>query len=164
MERHKIWTKTQLSVLVSLRFLIGWHLFYEGLSKLLSPNWSSAGFLSESKWVLQGMAEWIIGNSRVLAVADLLNTWGLIAIGIGLIVGLYARTAAFVGAGLLLVYYLNNPPLIGLEYSIPNEGNYLVVSKTLIEAVTLFLLAVFPTSQFIGLDVLRVNFRKNFSN
>lgn len=164
MERHKIWTKTQLSVLVSLRFLVGWHLLYEGLSKLLSPNWSSTGFLSESKWVLQGMAEWIIGNSHVLAVADLLNTWGLIAIGIGLIVGLYARTAAFVGAGLLLVYYLNNPPLIGLEYSIPNEGNYLVVSKTLIEAVTLFLLAVFPTSQFIGLDVLRVNFRKNFSN
>lgn len=164
MEQHKIWTKTQLSVLVSLRFLIGWHLLYEGLSKLLNPNWSSAGFLSESQWVLQGMAEWIIGNSHVLVVADLLNTWGLIAIGIGLIVGLYARTAAFVGAGLLLVYYLNNPPLIGLEYSIPNEGNYLVVSKTLIEAVTLFLLAVFPTSQFIGLDVLRVNFRKNFSN
>uniref|UniRef100_UPI003217E7B8 DoxX family protein n=1 Tax=uncultured Draconibacterium sp. TaxID=1573823 RepID=UPI003217E7B8 len=164
MEQHKIWTKTQLSVLVSLRFLIGWHLLYEGLSKLLNPNWSSAGFLSESKWVLQGMAEWITGNSHVLAVADLLNTWGLIVIGIGLIVGLYARTAAFVGAGLLLVYYLNNPPLIGLEYSIPNEGNYLVVSKTLIEAVTLFLLAVFPTSQFVGLDTLRINFRKNFNN
>ena len=43
----------------------------------------------------------------------------------------------------LLMYYFNNPPLIGLEYSMPSEGNYLIVSKNLIEAVALFVLAVF---------------------
>ena len=27
----------QLTILVALRMLIGWHLFYEGLTKLLNP-------------------------------------------------------------------------------------------------------------------------------
>jgi len=148
----KTFTTLQLTTLVLLRFLIGWHLLYEGLSKLLNPVWSSVGFLSESKWILSGFSEWIISNSSVLNVVDFLNTWGLIAIGVGLILGLFARTAAIAGALLLLMYYLNNPPLIGLEYSLPTEGNYLVVSKTLIETVALFVLALFPTSSIVGLD------------
>ncbi len=148
----KTFTTLQLTTLVLLRFLIGWHLLYEGLSKLLNPVWSSVGFLSESKWILSGFSEWIISNSSVLNVVDFLNTWGLIAIGVGLILGLFARTASIAGALLLLMYYLNNPPLIGLEYSLPTEGNYLVVSKTLIETVALFVLALFPTSSIVGLD------------
>jgi thiosulfate dehydrogenase [quinone] large subunit len=153
MKNTQPFTKLQLTTLVLLRWLIGWHLLYEGLSKLLNPVWSSKGFLNESQWILSGFSEWIISNSSVLNIVDFLNTWGLIAIGTGLILGLFARTAAVAGSLLLLLYYLNNPPLIGLEYSIPTEGNYLVVSKTLIEAITLFALALFPTSSFVGLDM-----------
>jgi thiosulfate dehydrogenase [quinone] large subunit len=43
--------------------------------------------------------------------------------------------------------------LIGLEYSLPAEGNYLIVSKTLIEVAALVVLAVFPTGSFAGLDI-----------
>ena len=146
------YTKLQLSVLVLLRFLVGWHLLYEGLTKYLSPNWTSVGFLKESQWVMSGVAHWIISNATVLAVADFLNVWGLIAIGIGLILGVLSRPAAIFGAILLFIYYLNNAPITGIEYSIPAEGSYLIVSKTLIEAVVLVLLAVFPTSKIIGLD------------
>ena len=53
-------------------------------------------------------------QSGVLNAVDFLNTWGLIAIGLGLILGLFTRAAAISGAILLFVYYLNNPPLIGL--------------------------------------------------
>jgi thiosulfate dehydrogenase (quinone) large subunit len=140
--------------LAVLRILIGWHLLYEGFSKLLIPNWSSASFLMESKWILKGFAEWIMSDPNVLRVVDFLNIWGLIAIGIGLIIGLFTRPAAISGAILLLIYYLSNPPLIGLEYSLPSEGNYLIVSKTLIEVAALVLLAVFPAGSFAGLDIL----------
>ena len=153
MNNTNTFTRLQLITLVLLRFLIGWHLLYEGLSKLLNPVWSSISFLKESNWILSGFSEWIISNSSVLNVVDFLNTWGLIAIGAGLILGLFARTAAIAGSLLLLMYYLNNPPLIGLEYSLPTEGNYLVVSKTLIEAAALFVLALFPTSSIFGLDL-----------
>jgi len=144
----------QVYVLVALRFLIGWQILYEGFSKLLSPSWTSAGFLGESKWILSGFSHWIVSNASVLSTVDFLNTWGLIAIGLGLILGLFTRAAAISGAILLFVYYLNNPPLIGLEYSVPTEGSYLVVSKTLIESVALVVIAVFPSGMFAGLDML----------
>jgi thiosulfate dehydrogenase (quinone) large subunit len=144
----------QVYVLVALRFLIGWQILYEGFSKLLSPSWTSSGFLNESKWILSGFSHWIVSHASVLSTVDILNTWGLIAIGLGLILGLFTRVAAISGAILLFVYYLNNPPLIGLEYSVPTEGSYLVVSKTLIESVALVVLAVFPSGMFAGLDIL----------
>lgn len=154
MKENTVYTSMQKTVLVALRLLIGWHLLYEGFSKLLIPNWSSIGFLQESKWVLTGFSHWIISNPGLLRAVDILNTWGLIAIGIGLILGLFTRAAAITGAILLFIYYLNNPPLIGLEYTVPSEGSYLVISKTLIESVALVALAVFPSGSFAGLDML----------
>jgi len=146
-------TKLQLTTLVVLRIIIGWHCLYEGISKLITPGWSAKGFLSESKWVLSGISNWIITHGSVLNVVDFLNEWGLVAIGLGLILGLFSRPAAIAGTILLLMYYLCNPPLIGLEYSIPLEGSNLVVSKTLIEAVATFILVLFPTSHIVGLDM-----------
>ncbi len=153
MNKLKKYSPMQLIVLVTLRFLIGWHLFYEGISKLVDPGWTSAGFLDESQWILTGFAEWIVSNSSALSVVDFMNTWGLIAIGAGLILGLFTRIASISGAVLLLLYYFNNVPLLGLEYSVPSEGNYLIISKTLIESVTLIALAVFPTGRIVGLDI-----------
>ncbi len=159
MKNNKTFSNIQLTTLVALRFLIGWHLLYEGLTKLLNPGWSAANFLSESQWIMSGVAQWIISNSGVLSAVDFLNIWGLIAIGAGLIIGLFTRTAAISGAILMFIYYLNNAPIIGFEYSIPPEGNYLIVSKTLIGAVTLLVLAVFPTGAIIGLDVWVARFK-----
>jgi thiosulfate dehydrogenase [quinone] large subunit len=159
MKKNEIYTPMQRYVLVALRLLIGWQILYEGFSKLLIPNWSSFGFLKESKWILAGFSKWIISHPGILNAVDFLNTWGLIAIGTGLILGLLTRAAAISGAILLFIYYLNNPPLIGLEYSVPTEGNYLVISKTLIESVALVALAVFPSGLFAGLDILIYRFR-----
>jgi len=159
MKENQIYTPIQIYVLVVLRLLIGWHLLYEGFSKLLIPNWSSLGFLKESQWILMEFSNWIISHAGLLNVVDFLNTWGLIAIGIGLILGLFTRAAAISGAILLFIYYLNNPPLIGLEYSVPSEGNYLIISKTLIESVALVALAVFPSGSLAGLDMLIFRFR-----
>jgi thiosulfate dehydrogenase (quinone) large subunit len=154
MKDYTRYTSAERFVLAVLRILLGWHLLYEGFAKLLIPNWSSVSFLKESQWILKGFSGWIISNPGVLNAVDFLNTWGLIVIGLGLMLGLFTRIAAISGAGLLLIYYLNNPPLIGLEYSVPAEGSYLVVSKTLIESVALVVLAVFPSGYFAGLDIL----------
>ena len=155
----KDYTKLQLVTLVLLRVLIGWHLLYEGVSKLLTPGWSSVGFLRESQWIMSGTASWITSHGSVLATVDFLNIWGLIAIGLGLILGLSTRLAAFSGALLVMIYYLNNAPIIGIEYSIPSEGSNLIVSKTLIEAVALLVLTVFPTGSIVGLDVFVARFK-----
>jgi thiosulfate dehydrogenase [quinone] large subunit len=159
MKDYTRYTSAERYVLVALRLIIGWHILYEGFAKLLIPNWSSVSFLKESQWILKGFSGWIISNPGVLNTVDFLNTWGLIAIGIGLMLGLFTRAAAISGAILLFVYYLNNPPLIGLEYSVPAEGSYLIVSKTLVESMALVVLAVFPAGYFAGLDILVERFR-----
>ncbi len=144
----------QLAILVFMRLLIGWHLLFEGISKALNPVWSSAAFLSESQWFLSGFADWILSNQEILNAINLLNTWGLIAIGTGLILGLFANTASVGGIILLLLYFFNSAPITGLEYSMPAEGNYLIVNKTLIEATALTILLAFPTSKIVGFDAI----------
>jgi len=145
----------QQGVLVALRFLMGWYLLYEGLYKLIHPEWSSVAYLANAQGFLSGMAEWMVSNPGVLNTVDVLNTWGLIAIGLGLVLGLFTRGAALAGCALLLLYYLFNPPFIGLAAGGPAEGNYLLVNKTLIEAVALLYIAVTPLSRRFGLDMLR---------
>jgi len=152
MRRDNKFTKLQFTFLLLLRFAIGWHILYEGIAKLLDPSWSSVEFLRESQWVLSGFAQWIISDPNVLSVVDFLNTWGLIAIGLGLIFGLFSRVASIAGALLLLVYYLNAPPLTGIEYTLPAGGNYIIVNETLIEVIALCVLALFPTSHIFGFD------------
>lgn len=151
-DRSLLW---QQGALVALRFLIGWHLLYEGLYKLLHPEWSSLAYLANAQGFLSGIADWMLSNAGVLNTVDALNTWGLIAIGLGLVLGLFIRGAALAGFALLLLYYLFNPPFIGAASGGPVEGNYLLVNKTLIEAIALLYIALTPLSRRFGLDMLR---------
>jgi thiosulfate dehydrogenase [quinone] large subunit len=100
------------------------------------------------------MFTWMASNPAVLALVDFMNIWGLIAIGLGLIVGGLTRIASIAGVLLLLLYYICNPPFIGYTYSMPMEGSYLIVSKNLIELFSLIVLIVFPTGSIIGIDRL----------
>ena len=150
----------QISALVILRILIGWHFLYEGLAKIMKSGWSAAGFLSQSKGLFSPLFQWMAANSQVLSVVDFLNIWGLTLIGLGLMLGSLTRYAAFAGMGLILLYYLCNPPFPGLYYAIPSEGNYLFVNKNLVEMAALWVIAVIPTGQFLGLDRLLFKFLK----
>lgn len=140
--------------LILLRLLIGWHFLYEGIVKILNPYWSSASYLLESKWFLANFFKDIVANPVALTAVDWLNQWGLVAIGLGLILGLFTRIATVAGMLLLLLYYLSNPPFIGMSYSMPSEGSYLIVNKNLIELAALLVLWLFPTGRVLGLDSL----------
>ncbi len=147
-------TGLKLWVLFLLRIAVGWHFLYEGFSKLLNPYWTSAGFLVESKGPLAGIFQSIAASPSTLKVVDFLNTWGLIAIGLGLIVGFLSRWAAGAGMLLIVLYYICNPPFPGLTYSAPQEGAYLFVNKNVVEFFALWILILFPTSRTLGLDGL----------
>ncbi len=142
----------QLSMLVILRVVIGWHFLYEGITKLLNPNWSSAGYLLDSGGPFSGLFETMATSSGLLNIIDIINIYGLTAIGLGLILGLFTQLATVGGIILLGFYYLSHPPIIGLSYAIPSEGNYMFVNKTLIELITLWVLMLFPSGMQIGLD------------
>ena len=152
------YTNAQLSWLVILRVAIGWHFLYEGLVKLMNPNWSSVGFLLDSRGFLESFFHALADHPNTIYIIDQLNIWGLILIGLGLILGFLARPACIFGIMLLTGYYLSHPPFVGLKYAVPSEGSYLIVNKNLIELIALAVLFVFPSSRYIGID--RLIFKK----
>ena len=146
------YNRCQLTGLVIMRVLIGWHFLYEGIAKLLNPYWSSAAYLLESKWIFSGLATTIVANPTLLTAVDNINIWGLTLVGLAVTVGLVERPAAYTGMTLVLLYYLFMPPFVGYDYSVPTEGSYIVVNKNLIEAAALFVVACFPSGGIIGID------------
>lgn len=142
----------QLWSLVILRVAIGWHFLYEGLVKVMNPDWSSLGYLMDSKGLFQGFFQYIAAHAALLNVMDFLNQWGLILIGAGLMLGILTRVASIAGMVLLGFYYLSHPAIIGASYAIPSEGNYLWVNKTLLELLALWVVVQFPTWKTFGVD------------
>jgi thiosulfate dehydrogenase [quinone] large subunit len=156
------YSKGQLTALVILRMLIGWHFLYEGIVKVWNPGWSAAGYLLDSQGFMAKTFENMASNPSLLNVIDIINVWGLIFIGISLLLGLFAKVGAIGGIVLLTFYYLSHPALIGVEYALPSEGSYLFVNKNLIELFALVVFLYFPTSKIIGLDrLINVAFRKS---
>lgn len=142
----------QLLALVILRIAIGWHLLYEGIIKLLTPDWSAASYLELSRWLFADFFHAIAANPLWLTIVNYLNIFGLIFIGLGLMLGCFTRVASISGALLLLLFYIANPPFMASGLGMPAEGHYLIIDKTLIEAVTLIILTIIPTGKFLGLD------------
>ncbi len=153
-------TLTQKLWLLALRIGIGWHFLYEGLSKLVNPNWSSVGYLLDSEGFLKQFFFNMASDPSTLNLIDILNIWGLILIGLGLILGAFTRVAIVSGIVLLAFYYLSHPPCIGLKYAVPSEGSYLVVNKNLIELIALGVLYCFPSWKDWGMD--RIIFSSKF--
>lgn len=97
---------------------------------------------------------------RLIAWIDWTTRWGLIVIGACLLLGLFSRSASFAGALFLLMTILTAPSLPWLPVPPQSEGNYVFVSKNVIEMVALFMLAFMPTGKWFGIDALISSFFK----
>lgn len=144
----------QTTVLIILRLILGYHFLFEGIDKLFSVNWSSAGFLLQTNWLLSDFFHTLANDPTLLRLVDALNIWGQILIGLGLIIGLFSTVAAWAGAFLLFIYYIAIPPFI---------ESFLFIDKNLIELFAFIIIAIFPTSHILGVDriVKKIRSAKN---
>jgi len=145
------YTKLQLIGLTSLRILIGWHFLYEGLYKFFDTSWTAKGFLTNAIGPFSAFYKYVGSNATLFEVVDVLNTTGLILIGLSLFIGLFNRISIIAGILLMFFYYMAYPPFIGLPIANNVEGHYLIVNKTLIESMAFFVLLQFPTSHITGI-------------
>ena len=145
-------SRPQMTTVVVLRVLIGWHFLYEGLAKLATPGWSASGYLLQSRGPFAPLFRGMAADPGVLGVVNQLNMWGLTAIGLGLILGCFTRLASASGLLVILLFYLCNPPFVGYFYSIPTEGSYLVVNKNLVEAGALAVILATGSGRAAGVD------------
>ncbi|MFC2115412.1 DoxX family membrane protein [Bacteroidota bacterium] len=145
-------TGWQILSLTILRITIGWHFLYEGLIKVFNPEWSAISYLNNATGPFASIFNSLASNSAALGIMDALNQWGLVLIGLSLMIGLLSRWAAVGGMALLALYYFANPPFKGLGESSMAEGNYLIVNKNLIEIFALWVIFQFPGSKLTGID------------
>lgn len=137
-----------------LNLIVGWHLLYEGVAKILSPGWTSAGFLVSAKGPLSSVFQAMAESAFWLPVVDFLNIAGLVLIGFCIMTGLFVRFAAAAGALLIGLYYLANPPVAATSVGFASEGHYLIVNKNMVEIVILLLIAALPPGWYYGLGNL----------
>jgi len=135
-----------------LRVVVGWHFLYEGIAKLTSPSWSSAGYLRQARGPFADLFKWLASQPNLLDSANLVTMWGLTIVGLLLILGLFTRLSSVAGVGFIALFYLANPPLVGYFYSLPVEGSYLIVNKNLVELCALVVILVTGSGRFAGLD------------
>ena len=160
-------SRNQQVALVVLRTLIGWHFLYEGFTKVLTPAWSragapigrfsSAGYLQGSSGPFADVFR-SLGNSSLLPWLDLVVAWGLVLIGLGLMLGLFTQLACAGALAFLALCYLSWLPTSGVRET-GAEGAYLLVNKNLIEAAAVAVVLVFRTDRIAGLDLLRAGER-----
>lgn len=150
------YSNAQLFSLVTLRVLIGWYFLYEGLAKVFSPNWTSYGYLMDSKGLFAPLFKMLAENPTLMSITDSINIYGLVIIGLLLILGLFEKFGYISAAVLLVLYYISHPPLLQATYIFRPEGAYLWVDKNLVMLGAVVVLLFFPTAKRIGLERLMI--------
>lgn len=147
--------------LTALRVVLGWHLLQEGVSKIASSSWTAAGYLATAQGPLAPAFRALAHQPTAMKAVDATNMWGLIIVGVALLLGLAARPAAAAGAILLALYYAAHPPMIQPP-PVPGWGSDvdLIVNKVLVEAVALAVFAIVPAPWTWGLDNLLARRRR----
>jgi uncharacterized membrane protein YphA (DoxX/SURF4 family) len=117
------------------------------LSQVLAKEQKNLGPVPEP--IPKPISQW-----RLLEWADVIVKYGLVAVGVGLVAGLFTRTACVAGAVFLLLFFLAMPPLPGWPESPRLEGHYLYINKNIIEMLALLVLASTRSGRWMGLDGL----------
>jgi thiosulfate dehydrogenase (quinone) large subunit len=159
---------SQQLTLIVLRTFIGWHFLYEGYFKLMLPawasdgthlgRWSSVGYLSAATGPVGHLLHALFdaGWGHMIDVVVIAALWG---IGLSLMLGLFTQLGCYGALVMLALFYLTAVPLDGVPHP-GTEGDYMIVSKNLIEWVAVAVLLSFRTGRIAGLDLLYFARRK----
>lgn len=136
-------SKSSAAWLTVLRIVTGWLMFYAGITKVIDPAWSAAGYLKSAK-TFSGFYQWLAGSS-FLPVVNFLNEWGLTLLGISLILGILVRWSSVLGAVLMLLYYFPAANFPFVEHGF-------LVEEHIIYAAALLLLGSLDAGRYYGLE------------
>ncbi|KKU16860.1 MAG: hypothetical protein UY26_C0002G0058 [Candidatus Jorgensenbacteria bacterium GW2011_GWA1_48_13] len=135
--------KNSAKWLFVLRVVTGWLMFYAGITKILDPNWSAAGYLKGAQ-TFAGFYQWLASDS-LLGIVNFVNEWGLTILGVSLILGIGVRLSSILGAILMLLYYF---PVANF----PFVEHGFIVDDHIIDAAVLAFLAAVRAGRYYGLE------------
>lgn len=137
-------TKFQKIAILLLRLAMGWLFLYAGVTKIINPEWSAAGYLKTAK-TFPGFFQALL-DPAILPFINFINEWGLTLLGISLILGVFVRLSSWLGAALMLLYYF---PILDFPY--PNPHSY-IVDEHIIYALMLVFFAAIRAGRVWGLE------------
>lgn len=138
--------------LMTLRIAAGWLLFYAGITKVIDPDWSAVGYLLNAQ-TFSGFYEWL-ASPALLPIVDQANQWGLIILGVMIMLGFLTRTASWVALVLMLLYYF---PVLNFPYA---GDHSFIIDEHIIYALVFWLLAAFHAGNRWGIDGYMLNKKK----
>lgn len=137
-------TTNQKLSLFLLRISLGWFYFYAGITKLIDPSWSAAGYLSGAK-TFPFFYHWLL-QPQIIPVVNFINELSLTLLGISLILGLFVRLSSWLGVLLMILYYL-----VILDFPYPNAHAFLV-DEHIIYILVLAFFATIGAGRIWGLE------------
>lgn len=136
-------SKSQKISLFLLRIGIGWLMFYAGITKILNPNFSAAGYLGTAK-TFPNIYQWLASPANIGWI-NFVNEWSLTLLGISLILGIAVRFSSILGAVLMLLYYF---PVLTFPY----VAHSYIVDEHIVYALALLVLAATRAGRVYGLE------------
>lgn len=134
--------------LLAMRLSIGWIMLQGGLTKLMDPSWTAAGYLNNvpSGNPFVGLWSMMAGVPMV----DVLVTWGLVLTGLGLIFGVMFRWSAFWASVMNLLFWSSSLEG-GLMKGLPVAHGW-VIDSHIVYVMLLFGLGAFGAGRILGVD------------
>ena len=141
-------SKPRKCIIMTLRVAMGFLMFYAGVTKVIDPTWTAAGYLNNAQ-TFSGFYQWL-ASPQLLPLINQINQWGLTFIGLFLIFGFFTRTAAWAGLILMILYYF---PVLNFPYA--GDHSY-IVDDHIIYVLVFYVLIVFRAGNRWGIDALRL--------
>ncbi|MFC6731180.1 MULTISPECIES: DoxX family protein [unclassified Haladaptatus] len=127
--------------LVILRVTLGWVFFYAGITKVIDPTWTAAGYLENAVPAGNPFA-FIWPTLAGLPAVDLLVQWGLTLTGLCLILGAFVRWSALWASVMMATFWASSLPL----------SHGIVVDEHIVYILSLGCLSAFGAGRIAGLD------------
>lgn len=137
-------SKLQKFALTLLRVFLGSFFLYAGVSKIINPEWSAAGFLSNAA-TFPDLYAWFALPQNI-AWVNLANEWGLALIGVSLIIGLWVKWSSLAGIAMMALYYFPS-----LDFPYAGEHAF-IIDDHLIYIAAFLVLLIFKAGRHWGLD------------
>ena len=127
-----------------LRISLGILFLYAGITKVVNPSWSAAGYLKGAT-TFPDFYNFLL-QPEILPIINFINAWGLTLLGVSLILGIFVRLSSKLGALLMLLYYI---PI--LKFPFVGTHSFLV-DEHIIYIASLLLLGSAKAGRFLGLE------------
>src|SRR3989344_9521779 len=116
------------------RIALGWLMFYAGITKVLDPEWTAAGYAMSAE-TFPGLYAFFASPVNIGWI-NFVNEWGLTFLGISLILGIGVRLSSILGVALMVLYYFAI-----LQFPYPNAHAYIVDDHIIYALILVFFVA-----------------------